>query len=91
MRPLANTPGLDVPGLTPLITPTDEFFRIDTAFTVPAVDPTTWRLDFKGKVKEPFSISYDELMAMPQVEAPVTLACVSNRVGGTLIGTAVWA
>ena len=89
-RSLANTPGLDVPGLTPLITPNDEFFRIDTAFNVPAVDPTTWRLDFKGKVKEPFSISYDELMALPQVEAPVTLACVSNRVGGTLIGTAVW-
>ena len=90
LRSLASTPNLNIEGITPLMTPTDDFFRIDTALSVPRVDLANWRLEIKGKVRTPFSISYDELLAMPQVEAPITLACVSNRVGGTLIGTAMW-
>ena len=89
-RSLASTSSLDIAGITPLITPNDEFFRIDTAFSIPTVDLATWRLKVKGKVRTPLSFSYDDLLALPQVEAPVTLACVSNRVGGTLIGTALW-
>ncbi len=90
LRSLASTPNLNIEGITPLMTPNDDFFRIDTALSVPRVDLANWRLEIKGKVRTPFSISYDELLAMPQVEAPITLACVSNRVGGTLIGTAMW-
>ena len=90
LRSVASTPNLDIAGITPLITPNDDFFRIDTAFSVPKVDLATWRMDIKGNVRSPITLSYDDLLAMPQVEAPVTLACVSNRVGGTLIGTAVW-
>ena len=90
LRPLASTPNLNIEGITPLMTPNDDFFRIDTALSVPRVDLANWRLEIKGNVRTPFSISYDELLAMPQVEAPITLACVSNRVGGTLIGTAMW-
>lgn len=90
LRSVASTPNLDIAGITPLITPNDDFFRIDTAFSVPNVDLATWRMDIKGNVRSPLTLSYDDLLAMPQVEAPVTLACVSNRVGGTLIGTAVW-
>jgi DMSO/TMAO reductase YedYZ molybdopterin-dependent catalytic subunit len=90
LRSLASTPNLNIEGITPLITPNDDFFRIDTALSIPRVDLANWRLEIKGNVREPFSISYDELLAMPQVEAPITLACVSNRVGGTLIGTAMW-
>jgi DMSO/TMAO reductase YedYZ molybdopterin-dependent catalytic subunit len=89
-RPLAATQQLAIDGITPLITPNDDFFRIDTAFSVPSVDLNTWRLTIKGKVRSILSLSYDDLLALPQVEAPITLACVSNRVGGTLIGTAVW-
>ena len=90
LRSVASTPNLDIAGITPLITPNDDFFRIDTAFSVPKVDLATWRMDIKGNVRSPITLSYDDLLAMPQVEAPITLACVSNRVGGTLIGTAVW-
>jgi DMSO/TMAO reductase YedYZ molybdopterin-dependent catalytic subunit len=90
LQPVTPIPELGIEGITPLITPNADFFRIDTAFSIPRVDLSNWRLEFKGNVRSPFSISYDELLAMPQVEAPVTLACVSNRVGGDLIGTAVW-
>jgi DMSO/TMAO reductase YedYZ molybdopterin-dependent catalytic subunit len=81
---------LPVEGITPLITPTAEFFRIDAAFAVPQVDLSTWKLQISGAVRTPLSFSFDDLLAMAQVTAPVTIACVSNEVGGKLVGTAVW-
>jgi DMSO/TMAO reductase YedYZ molybdopterin-dependent catalytic subunit len=78
------------PGITPVITDTRDFFRIDTALTLPQVDPTDWSLDVTGMVDRPYSLTYDELMALPMVEQVITLSCVSNPVGGSLVGTAVW-
>ncbi|WP_299958728.1 sulfite oxidase [uncultured Modestobacter sp.] len=87
--PLAGA-DLDIPGLTPLYVANEDFYRIDTALRVPTVDPADWRLEITGLVDQPFSLTYDELMAMPQIEADVTLACVSNEVGGDLVGNARW-
>lgn len=77
-------------GISPLVTPNDEFFRIDEALVVPSVDLNTWRLRLTGMVDRPFEVSFDELLAMPLVERHVTLSCVSNEVGGPLVGTARW-
>jgi hypothetical protein len=41
-------------------------------------------------VDRPVTFTYDELLAMDLVEEAVTLACVSNDVGGGLVGNAVW-
>lgn len=84
------TSDLAVSGASPLLTPTDEFFRIDVADSIPNIDLSTWRLSITGLVDRPIELSYDDLLALPQVTAPITLACVSNRVGGSLVGTAVW-
>ena len=91
-RAPAPPPGADlkIRGLTPLYVPNGEFYRIDTALIVPQVDPSDWSLEVKGMVDRPFTLSYAELMAMPQIEADVTLACVSNEVGGDLVGNARW-
>jgi len=77
-------------GLSPYVTPTADFYRIDTALVVPRVDPASWRLDVGGRVDRPFSLTLEELLAMDAVEVPVTLQCVSNEVGGDLVGNAVW-
>ena len=79
-----------VEGLSPLVTPNADFYRIDTALTVPRVDLTHWRLGFTGMVDRPFEIDFDELLEMPMVERHITIACVSNEVGGDLVGTAQW-
>jgi DMSO/TMAO reductase YedYZ molybdopterin-dependent catalytic subunit len=79
-----------VPGLSPYITPNADFYRIDTALVVPQVDIGSWRLDVTGLVDRPFSLSYDELLALESVEEIVTLQCVSNEVGGNLVDNAVW-
>ncbi|WP_322410762.1 molybdopterin-dependent oxidoreductase [Microbacterium invictum] len=80
----------DIPGLTPLITPNDDFYRVDTALTVPSVDPTTWRLRIDGMVDTPVELTFDDLVGMGLDEYAVTLTCVSNEVGGGLVGNAVW-
>ncbi|MEM8905978.1 MAG: molybdopterin-dependent oxidoreductase, partial [Actinomycetota bacterium] len=82
--------GLDVPGLSPLYTPNDDFYRIDTALVVPQIDPANWDLRITGEVEEEISFSYDELLELSVDEYDVTIACVSNEVGGGLIGNARW-
>ncbi len=81
---------LDVPGITPLVTPNSDFYRIDTALQVPSVDSSTWRLKITGMVENEIEIGFDELLALPLIEKTVTLMCVSNEVGGNLAGNAVW-
>ncbi len=81
---------LAVPGLTSLVVPNDRFYRIDTALLVPQVDVASWKLDIKGMVDRPFTLTYDELLALPLFEQYVTIACVSNRVGEGLVGNALW-
>lgn len=81
---------LAVPGLTPLFTPNEEFYRIDIALQVPQIDPSSWQLEITGLVENPITITYDELLALPLEEHVTTIACVSNVVGGDLIGNATW-
>jgi DMSO/TMAO reductase YedYZ molybdopterin-dependent catalytic subunit len=88
--PSAPVAFADIDGLSPLYTPNDAFFRIDTALTVPQVDPDGWSLTVDGLVDQPITLGFDDLRAMPLVEADVTLACVSNEVGGHLVGNARW-
>lgn len=81
---------LDVEGVPPIIVPNEDFYRIDTALSVPQVDLEGWTLNLTGLVDRPYSISYADLLDMRMVERDVTLSCVSNRVGGGLVGNARW-
>ena len=81
---------IDVPGISPFVTPNAQFYRIDTALQVPSIDPDKWVLKITGMVENEVSLSFAELMAKPLEEHLATLTCVSNEVGGDLIGTALW-
>ena len=81
----------EVSGISSYVTPNDSFYRIDTAFgRVPQVDPIDWRLRFTGMVDNPYEITFDEIQAMDLSDYVITLSCVSNEVGGNLVGNAVW-
>jgi DMSO/TMAO reductase YedYZ molybdopterin-dependent catalytic subunit len=82
--------GLEVSELTPLVVPNDRFYRIDTALVVPRVNAETWRLRVTGMVDRPYELTLAELLSMPVIEESVTLSCVSNEVGGDLVGNALW-
>jgi DMSO/TMAO reductase YedYZ molybdopterin-dependent catalytic subunit len=86
----AGPAALDVPGLSPFITPTKDFYRVDTAILPPQVDPRQWRLEIGGMVAHPFQLSYQQLLAMPMEEHDLTLVCVSNEIGDRLSGNARW-
>ncbi|WP_373461678.1 molybdopterin-dependent oxidoreductase [Arthrobacter sp. V1I9] len=96
--PVPNSPAPPVPptaeakidGMQPLVTPNPDFYRIDTALTVPAVDPDAWVLKVTGMVDREVELTFAELLAKPLTERHVTIACVSNVVGGDLIGNARW-
>lgn len=78
------------PGITPIVVPNSDFYRIDTALVVPQVDPANWVLTIDGMVDTPLSFTFEDLVAQADLIAPVTLSCVSNPVGGELVGNAVW-
>jgi DMSO/TMAO reductase YedYZ molybdopterin-dependent catalytic subunit len=80
--------GLD--GVTPWATPADSFYRIDTAFVVPTIEPTDWQLRIHGMVDREIVLTYQQLIDRQVTQAWVTLNCVSNPVGGDLIGNAWW-
>jgi len=91
--PLAPPPAgasLTVAGLTPLVTSNRRFYLIDTALSPPRVDVERWRLRVDGLVEHPFEVSFADLLAMPMIEQYVTIACVSNEVGGDLVSNAAW-
>lgn len=81
---------LDIPGLSPLYTPNKDFYRVDTALTVPTIDPSTWRLVIDGMVDNRVEMSFQDILDMGLDEYSITLTCVSNEVGGELVGSAKW-
>ncbi|HEY7108190.1 MAG TPA: molybdopterin-dependent oxidoreductase [Nitrososphaeraceae archaeon] len=89
-RPIGFEDPMLEPLLTSEVTPTYLFYRIDINPIVPEVDAKSWNLTVKGLVDNPLTINYDEIRAMPSVEQYATLECVSNKIGGDLISTAMW-
>ena len=81
---------LDIPGISPLFTSNRDFYRVDTALTVPSVDPASWRLTIDGMVDRRIELTFDDLVGMGLDEYAITLTCVSNEVGGELLGNAKW-
>jgi DMSO/TMAO reductase YedYZ molybdopterin-dependent catalytic subunit len=86
----ASLDGTPVAGVDPWGTPSTDFYRIDTALSVPDIDPDAWSLRVHGLVEHEVTLTFAELLAADLVEAWVTLACVSNEVGGNLVGNAKW-
>ncbi|MGW4719522.1 molybdopterin-dependent oxidoreductase [Nocardia sp. NPDC004260] len=89
-EPVAPGVDLRVPGLTPYLTANDDFYRIDTALIVPQVSRDGWSLRIHGMVDREIRLTWADLALRPVEEHLVTLACVSNPVGGDLIGNARW-
>ena len=90
-RPVAPAGAeIGVKGIAAWNTSQDDFYRIDTALFVPHIEPGTWRLRIHGMVGRELTIDLPTLLRRPMVERDITLACVSNPVGGSLVGNARW-
>lgn len=80
----------DVEGLAPFVTDPKDFYRIDTALAPPVIDPQEWSLRIHGMVESEVTLTMDDLLDLPLDEHHITLTCVSNPVGGDLVGNATW-
>ena len=90
LPPVAPGAVIDTPGISPFITPNADFYRVDTAFIVPRVDTDSWRLTIHGMVDREMELTFEQLMSREVIERDITIACVSNEVGGPYIGNARW-
>ena len=72
------------------ITPNDRFYRIDINIATPSIIADMWKLRVTGLIDNPLELSYGELRSLRSIEEYATLECVSNKVGGDLISTALW-
>jgi DMSO/TMAO reductase YedYZ molybdopterin-dependent catalytic subunit len=77
-------------GISRFNTANRDFYRVDTNLTLPVIPLDSWKLTIDGDVGRQFSLSFDELLALPMVERDITLTCVSNEVGGRYVGAARW-
>lgn len=93
-RPAVVTPALvddfASRGASSLVTPNRDFYRIDIAQTPPQVDPDTWSLTISRDGRTLAELGYDELLSRSLTQADITIGCVSNEIGGDLVGTARW-
>lgn len=79
-----------VPDMPPWLTPNNDFYRIDTALTVPEINAEDWELRVHGLVEEEVRLTFQDLLDAGLTESYVSLTCVSNPVGGNLAGNAKW-
>jgi DMSO/TMAO reductase YedYZ molybdopterin-dependent catalytic subunit len=88
--PNANAEVKPVPGTRPEFTPLERHYRIDINTTPPTIDEAQWKLKVKGLVEKPIDLTLTEIRNYEPMHQFITLACISNPVGGDLIGTTRW-
>ena len=86
----ANAAPFDLKGMSPEVTPTEDFYTVSKNFIDPQVAAGGWRLKIGGLVDQPLELTYDQLTALPASEGYYTLMCISNEIGGDLWGNAYW-
>src|SRR5579864_2732510 len=79
--------GTGLRGISPGVTPVDEFYIVSKNFVDPVVDGPSWKLTVGGMADKPTTLTLAGLRGLPSVTEYVTLECVSNDVGGPQIST----
>ncbi|MFE3448959.1 molybdopterin-dependent oxidoreductase [Nonomuraea sp. NPDC059194] len=87
-KPLPVGTDLRIPGLSPFTTPNADFYRVDTALSVPRIDAARWTLRVHGV--RTLELTMADVLQRGLIERDITLTCVSNEVGGPYAGHARW-
>ena len=90
--PATSDASFGLTGLPREITPTADFYTVskNLSFLDPVIDTRTWQLRVDGLVERPQILSFDEVSRLPAITDFYTLQCISNEIGGDLIGNAQW-
>ncbi len=80
-----------VAGLSPEVTSNDQYYVVSkNLFSDPTVDGTTWHMSIHGMVNHPYTLTYNDLMALPMKQQYESMMCISNEVGGPYMSNAKW-
>lgn len=88
--PNASAAVQPAPGTRAEFTPLDRHYRIDINTIAPNLDEREWRLKIAGLVEKPLTLTLDDIRRYEPMHQFITLSCISNPVGGDLIGTTRW-
>lgn len=81
----------EIAGMQPEVTSVADHYVVDINLTSPRVDSASWLLEIGGEVERPLTLDYAQLQGgFPVVEEYSVLTCISNEVGGPLIGNSKW-
>ncbi|MGH2655458.1 MAG: molybdopterin-dependent oxidoreductase [Actinomycetota bacterium] len=81
----------EVPGLSPRVTGVGEHYVVDIDLIDPVVEAGGWTLAIRGRVHEPLDLGFADLQSrFTLVEESSVLVCISNPVGGDLVGSSNW-
>jgi DMSO/TMAO reductase YedYZ molybdopterin-dependent catalytic subunit len=75
---------------SPEVTPTDDFYVVSKNLIDPEPNGDTWRLQVRGATERTVTLTYQDMLAMPSQQQFTTMQCISNGVGGELMGNALW-
>jgi sulfane dehydrogenase subunit SoxC len=73
----ARNHGMPLEALRYEITPVGLHYLL-THYDIPAIDPEEWRLSVGGLVRQPMTLSLDDVRSRPRVTLPVTMECAGN-------------
>ena len=81
----------DIEGLTSEVTSVADHYVVDINLIPPSVEAEGWNLDVRGEVDNPTTYDFASLQSSFEVvEVFAVLTCISNEVGGQLIGHSRW-
>jgi DMSO/TMAO reductase YedYZ molybdopterin-dependent catalytic subunit len=82
---------VSVPNLSSEITPNNQYYVVSkNLVSDPTVDAKAWQLQIAGEIEKPYTLTYDELMALPRKQQYESMMCISNEVGGPYMSNALW-
>jgi DMSO/TMAO reductase YedYZ molybdopterin-dependent catalytic subunit len=84
---IVNPPGSGLAGISPEITPVQDFYVVSKNFVDPSIPGAGWHLSVGGMVDKPLALSLSDLQGLPKATEYVTLECISNTVGGPQMST----
>jgi len=79
--------GSGLAGISPEITPVNDFYVVSKNFVDPSIPASGWHLSVGGMVDKPLTLSLADLQGLAKTREYVTLECISNNVGGPQIST----
>jgi DMSO/TMAO reductase YedYZ molybdopterin-dependent catalytic subunit len=86
-KAIFNPPESGLSGVSPALTPIQNFYVVSKNFSDPSIDGRAWKLTVGGLVDKPLTLSLSDLRGLPGATEYVTMECISNNVGGQLMST----